>query len=141
MRSRCTWLFAVGLQAGIAITPARAADPIPGTPDASDISIDIDVISRRLDVARQQIQPSLGASTYGYSPDALAAIPQGADAPLNQVLLRAPGVATDSFGQLHVRGEHANAVCTAESTRESVRLVELENRAIAQQKWIEVKGA
>jgi outer membrane receptor protein involved in Fe transport len=33
---------------------------------------------------------------------------QGANAPMNQVLLRAPGVAEDSFGGLHVRGEHAN---------------------------------
>jgi outer membrane receptor protein involved in Fe transport len=35
-------------------------------------------------------------------------IPQGDNAPLNQVLLRAPGVAQDSFGQIHVRGDHAN---------------------------------
>ncbi len=27
---------------------------------------------------------------------------------MNQVLLQAPGVAQDSFGQLHIRGEHAN---------------------------------
>ena len=37
-------------------------------------------------------------------------LPQGADAPFNQVLLRAPGVAEDSAanGDLHVRGEHGN---------------------------------
>ena len=56
----------------------------------------------------EQIQPRLGASAYGFSPQALETIPQGAGAPLNQVLLRAPGVAQDSFGQLHVRGDHAN---------------------------------
>src|SRR5207237_8104372 len=33
---------------------------------------------------------------------------QGDKAPLNQVLLQAPGVTQDSFGQLHVRGDHAN---------------------------------
>jgi len=33
---------------------------------------------------------------------------QSANAPLNQVILRAPGVAQDSYGQLHVRDEHAN---------------------------------
>ena len=70
--------------------------------------LDIDVVARRLDVARQQIQPSLGATSYDFSPAALAAIPQGSNAPLNQVLLQAPGVAQDSFGQIHVRGEHAN---------------------------------
>ena len=39
---------------------------------------------------------------------ALQDIPQGEAAPLNQVLLQAPGVAQDSFGQIHLRGEHAN---------------------------------
>ena len=35
---------------------------------------------------------------------------QGANAPFNEVILRAPGVAQDSAanGDLHVRGEHAN---------------------------------
>ena len=72
------------------------------------IEIDIEVVAKRLDEARQQIQPNLGATSYNFSPGALSAIPQGANAPLNQVLLRAPGVAQDSFGQIHVRGEHAN---------------------------------
>jgi outer membrane receptor protein involved in Fe transport len=72
------------------------------------MSLDIDVIAHRLDLARQQIQPSLGASVYNFSPQALQAIPQGSNAPLNQVLLQAPGVAQDSFGQIHLRGEHAN---------------------------------
>jgi outer membrane receptor protein involved in Fe transport len=86
-----------------AATPALAVDP----PDAS-LSMNLDVVARQLDVARQQIQPSLGATTYNFSPQSLQDIPQGANAPLNQVLLQAPGVAQDSFGQIHVRGEHAN---------------------------------
>jgi outer membrane receptor protein involved in Fe transport len=88
-------------------TPALADDP-PIAPQPGDVSLDLDVVSRRLDVARQQIQPSLGASTYNFSPQALESIPQGENAPLNQVLLQAPGVAQDSFGQVHLRGEHAN---------------------------------
>jgi hypothetical protein len=68
----------------LAAMPTRAAD--------------LDVIARRLDIARQQIQPSLGASTYQFNPQALETIPQGANAPMNQVLLQAPGVAQDSFG-------------------------------------------
>ena len=70
--------------------------------------MDIDVVSKRLDAARQQIQPSLGATTYNFSPAALDNIPQGENTPLNQVLLQAPGTAQDSFGQIHLRGEHAN---------------------------------
>jgi len=72
------------------------------------VNIDIEVIAKRLDEARQQIQPNLGATSYNFSPSALQNIPQGASAPLSQVLLQAPGVAQDSFGQIHLRGEHAN---------------------------------
>ncbi|HEY2616377.1 MAG TPA: TonB-dependent receptor [Acetobacteraceae bacterium] len=85
--------------------PARGDDP---PQDSSAVSLDLDVISRRLDVARQQIQPSLGASVYNFTPEDLQTIPQGGNAPLNQVLLQAPGVAQDSFGQIHVRGDHGN---------------------------------
>ena len=38
----------------------------------------------------------------------IATLPQGASTPLNQVLLQAPGVAQDSYGQLHIRGDHGN---------------------------------
>jgi outer membrane receptor protein involved in Fe transport len=95
---------------GLAVlaTPVYAADPTDDATSALQTPIDIDVVAKKLDQDRQQIQPSLGASSYNFSPDALQAIPQGANAPLNQVLLQAPGVAEDSFGQIHLRGEHAN---------------------------------
>ena len=108
MLSPSALLLAAGLAAAVAAAPARAADPPSGDAGPGDLSINVDVISRRLDVARQQIQPSLGASVYQFSPQALQDIPQGANAPLNQVLLQAPSVAQDSFGQIYLRGEHAN---------------------------------
>jgi len=67
---------------------------------------DVEILSRRLDQARSEIQPSLGATRYEFSRQAIEAIPQGDNVPLNQVLLQAPGVAQDSFGQVHVRGDH-----------------------------------
>jgi outer membrane receptor protein involved in Fe transport len=98
-----------GLSAAVCVfanvTTAGAAD---SAPEGGQGTIDVDVISQRLDVARQQIQPFLGATSYNFSPEALQNIPQGENAPLNQVLLQAPGVAQDSFGQIHLRGEHAN---------------------------------
>ena len=112
-------LLGTVLPVRLPIGEARAADQPPATTQPSpattqkpsattDLSFDIDVISRRLDTARQQIQPGLGASVYGLSPDALQTLPQGDNSPLNQVLLQAPGTAQDSFGQIHLRGEHAN---------------------------------
>ncbi|MGD0615412.1 MAG: hypothetical protein ABSA69_08245, partial [Verrucomicrobiota bacterium] len=64
----------------------------------------------KLDQARNQIVPDLGATVYTVSKDQIAAQPQGENAPFNQVLLRAPGMAQDSAanGDLHLRGEHAN---------------------------------
>ena len=61
-----------------------------------------------MDITREQIVPSLGATRYTVGPDRLDSQSQGENAPFNQTMLRFPGVAQDSFGQLHVRGEHAN---------------------------------
>ena len=57
---------------------------------------DYDAIAKRLDLARRSIQPSLGATTYEFSRQAIDNVPQGENAPLNQVLRRAPGVAFGS---------------------------------------------
>ena len=66
------------------------------------------VTARRLDAARQTIEPSLGASTYSLSNQLVNILPAGENVQLNQVLLQAPGVVQDSFGQLHVRDDHGN---------------------------------
>jgi hypothetical protein len=68
---------------------------------------EVDVIGK-LDEARNSIQPSLGATDYNISADQIDDQSEGNNASFNQVILRSPGVAEDSFGQLHVRGEHAN---------------------------------
>jgi outer membrane receptor protein involved in Fe transport len=64
----------------------------------------------KLDKARDQIIPDLGATAHVFSQEQIETLSQGANAPFNQVILRAPGVAQDSAanGDLHVRGEHGN---------------------------------
>jgi len=99
---------------GPAAAPTQGPTNTPSTPSAATPAtgdtppLEITVTAKRLDEARGSIQPSLGATAYEFTPEALTAVPQGENAPLNQVLLRAPGVAQDSFGQIHVRGDHAN---------------------------------
>ncbi len=66
------------------------------------------VVVGSLDEKRNDIVPNLGATSYGISDTQIADQSEGADAPFNQTLLRVPGFAQDSYGQLHVRGEHAN---------------------------------
>lgn len=77
-------------------------------PPADDTPIDLDVTAKRLDQARGSIQPSLGATVYDFTKPFIENVPLGENTPLNQVLLRAPGVVQDSFGQIHVRGDHGN---------------------------------
>ena len=93
---------------GVLALTAAPSIAQPADQDGTEIKMDIDVIAARLDLARQQIQPSLGATSTVFTPEALQNMPQGEAAPLSQVLLQAPGVAQDSFGQIHLRGEHAN---------------------------------
>ncbi|HWB48610.1 MAG TPA: TonB-dependent receptor [Stellaceae bacterium] len=94
------------LAACLLSSPALAADP-NGDPNlVAGASLEIDVIAKALDLARGQIQPSLGATVYQFQKPTIAAQAQGYNQPLNQVLLQAPGVVQDSFGQLHVRGDH-----------------------------------
>ena len=85
-------------------SPASSPSASPGTATAEQVT----VTSNELDVSREAIVPSLGATRYTVGADRLDSQAQGENAPFNSTLLRFPGVAQDSFGQLHVRGEHAN---------------------------------
>src|SRR6266478_7538411 len=92
---------AVLLTAGIAAAQETS-------PAAEGVALDLDGVAKQLDIARSQIQPSLGATVYDFGRQAIETQPQGDNQSVNQLLLQAPGVAQDSFGQLHVRGDHAN---------------------------------
>src|SRR6266568_410051 len=84
-----------------------SASPSP-SPAGTEETERVIVQSQEFDISREQIVPSLGATRYTVGPDRLDSQAQGESAPFNQTLLRFPGVTQDSFGQLHVRGEHAN---------------------------------
>jgi len=83
---------------------ARAAED---TTQAPNTVSDVVVTAHKLDAARTAVEPSLGASTYTLSRQLVESLPGGENAGLNQVLLQAPGVVQDSFGQFHVRDDHA----------------------------------
>ncbi len=87
----------------VAADQAQAADVAPAQPSTVE---EVVVTARRLNEARAAIQPQLGASVYTIDSKAIAAMPGGDDVALNQIVLQSPGVAQDSFCQLHVRGEH-----------------------------------
>src|SRR5580692_4064854 len=57
----------------------------------------------RLDQARSNILPDLGATAYTHTAEQIENQSEGDNAPFNQVILRSPGVAQDSAanGDLH----------------------------------------
>jgi outer membrane receptor protein involved in Fe transport len=69
---------------------------------------EINITVARLEHARNGLSPKTGGSVYHFDAADVQNLPQGENTSLNQVLLQAPGVANDSFGQLHVRGDHGN---------------------------------
>ncbi|HWZ61992.1 MAG TPA: TonB-dependent receptor [Steroidobacteraceae bacterium] len=85
---------------GAAATPADS-----GGGDGSQLATVV-VTAQRLNVARTTIETQTGASTYVITSEAIAATPGGENVQMNQVLLQAPDVVQDSFGQLHVRADH-----------------------------------
>ena len=88
--------------------PAAAQVSEKSTPSQSGPSAieTVTVTAKRLDEARNGIQTQTGASTYTITAEDIEAAPGGENNLLNQVILQAPSVAQDSYGQLHVRGEH-----------------------------------
>jgi outer membrane receptor for ferrienterochelin and colicins len=99
-------LLAATSAAALAATGAFAQTaPAPAAPTVAE---EVVVTAQRLDAARSAIEPALGATTYSMPEAFINNLPAGANTQLNQVVLQAPGVAQDSFGQLHVRGDHGN---------------------------------
>ena len=92
--------------------PSAETPPVPPPAPADKTPVELQkfVVSGQLDHARENIAPSLGATSFFIGPQQIMDLPQGADAPFSAVLLRAPGIAGDSAanGDLHLRGEHAN---------------------------------
>jgi outer membrane receptor for ferrienterochelin and colicins len=86
---------------------APTSDAASSTASPGQVS-EIVVTAARLDAARSAVEPSLGSTTYSMPEAFINNLPSGANAELNQVILQAPGVAQDSFGQLHIRGDHGN---------------------------------
>ncbi len=93
------------------LAPQQAA-PSPARPGriapASGATEDIVVTAKRLTKARSAIETRLGATVYTLSSKAITNQPGGEDIPLNQTLLQTPGVSQDSYGQIHLRNDHAN---------------------------------
>ncbi|HUD45187.1 MAG TPA: TonB-dependent receptor [Candidatus Baltobacteraceae bacterium] len=94
------------IRAQTAVTPPSATSTNATATNTTQLGT-VTVVGH-LNQAREQIVPSLGGTKYEITASQIQDIPQGADAPFSQILLRTPGMAEDSLGQVHLRGEHAN---------------------------------
>lgn len=103
--------MATGALGILTLGPVRA-DQAPSAPapkaTSPDVTEDIVVTAKRLEKARSSIQTRIGATTYTLGSKAIQNQPGGDDIPLNQTLLQTPGASQDSFGQIHLRNDHAN---------------------------------
>ena len=61
-----------------------------------------------LDLKRDQIAPDLGAVTYTLGQNQIKTTSQGENSSFQQLVLHAPGVVQDEFGEEHVRGDHGD---------------------------------
>jgi outer membrane receptor for ferrienterochelin and colicins len=91
---------------GNASTTSTPASNNSAANNSSSEMVSVVVTATRLNEARAGIETQTGASTYTIDSAAIQAIPGGDNTQLSQVVLQAPDVAMDSFGQIHVRGEH-----------------------------------
>jgi outer membrane receptor for ferrienterochelin and colicins len=100
-------IFAQAQAAPASDADAAGSDANAGGTSGSPATLDeVVVMAERLNEARNGIQTQTGASTYTINAAAIDAAPGGDNQLLNQVIMQAPDVAQDSFGQFHVRGEH-----------------------------------
>jgi outer membrane receptor protein involved in Fe transport len=93
------------LIASTLIFAATSGGALAQVADRSDLPA-IVVTAQHLNEERSRIETQTGASTYIIDSAALQAAPGGDNVQLNQVLLQLPDAAQDSFGQLHIRGDH-----------------------------------
>lgn len=84
---------------------ARGAPPVTIALEA-EIALSLVITAKRVAPARNGLSPDTGGSVYRFSQQTIQQLPQGANTRMTGVLLQAPSVAQDSFGQIHIRGEH-----------------------------------
>ena len=92
------------------VTTAVTASPDSASTGATaDVLPTVVITAQILNDKRAGIETQTGASTYTIDDAAIAATPGGDNTLLNQVILQAPDVAQDSFGQGVVRGDYVSA--------------------------------
>src|SRR6202022_2181826 len=91
------------------VTPGQRRETPAAPPPPTEAQV-VAGKNDKFDEARHNILAPIGATSYQVNHQAIEALPQGNNTPLDKVLLQTPGVSQDSAasGELHVRNEHGN---------------------------------
>jgi outer membrane receptor protein involved in Fe transport len=89
-------------------TPLPAGQNAVATGTNSPVALPAMTVIGNLNVAREQIAPDLGAVTYAMDQSQIQTTSQGENSSFQQILLHAPGVVQDEFGEEHIRGDHGD---------------------------------
>jgi outer membrane receptor protein involved in Fe transport/opacity protein-like surface antigen len=92
-----------------AAPPVRVVAPTPTVPQVTPTEA-LATQNQGFDQARSNLYTTIGTTSDTISRDTIEALPQGGNAPVEKVILQAPGVSQDSAasGLIHVRNDHAN---------------------------------
>jgi hypothetical protein len=85
---------------------AAGAKPVQLAMEAQT-ALSLQLRAQKLTQARNDLSPETGSSVYRFTQQSIEQMPAGNNTQMTGVLLQAPGVVQDSFGQLHIRGEHS----------------------------------
>jgi outer membrane receptor protein involved in Fe transport len=88
--------------------PSTASAPVQSQGGTNSTVLPTVTVTGDLDRVREEIAPSLGAVTYTIGPNQIQSMGQGENASFQQVILQAPGVVQEEFGEVHVRGDHGD---------------------------------
>src|ERR1700722_7062909 len=97
--------LALSLPLCVMFSNLAGADDAAANSSSGSLS-EVGVAATRLNAERSEIETQTGATVTTIDAAAIAAMPGGSNVQLNQIMLQAPDVAQDSFGQIHVRGDH-----------------------------------
>jgi outer membrane receptor protein involved in Fe transport len=80
----------------------------------ANAALTLKVATAKLDRARNDLAPEIGATAYRFDQPAIQRLPEGQNTNLAQVLQQAPGVSQDSYAQgqeqIHVHGENGGGI-------------------------------
>ena len=97
----------------VIVSSGKQREPMVVTMEAT-LPLTLKVITERLNKARNDLAPDIGATAYRFDQAAIQKLPEGQNTNLAQVLQQAPGVSQDAYAQgqeqIHIHGENGGGI-------------------------------